>query len=95
MISINAWKRALDSPRCRPCSGPASHAGQPPLRAGTYCEGAEAAPALTSDTLASTPSKPSAPSACTTRPGAPVPAALPAFAGVREASAAGDLEVAA
>jgi len=54
----------------RPRSGPASHAGQPPLRAGTYCDGAEAAPALTRKTVVRIPSSPSAPSACTTRTGA-------------------------
>src|ERR1700722_3005637 len=47
----------------RPCSGPASQPIQPPLRAGTYCEGSPAAPAAVKKTLTTTPSRPSVPSA--------------------------------
>jgi hypothetical protein len=95
MISISAWKRELDRPRPSPRNGPANHAGQPPLRAGTYCEGVEAAPALIRNTLVSTPKRPSAPSARTACAGARVPVVGPWGAGLRGASAAGDLEVAA
>jgi hypothetical protein len=95
MISISVWKRELERPRSNPRSGPASHAGQPPLRAGTYCEGAEAAPALIRNTLVSTPTRPSAPSTPMARPDVRVPRALSWRAGRCGASAAGDLEVAA
>jgi processive 1,2-diacylglycerol beta-glucosyltransferase len=60
-----------------PRSGPAIHADQPPTRAGTYCEGAEEAPAHSSNTLATTPSSPSAPSACTMPAGARAPVLVP------------------
>src|SRR6202453_3019128 len=62
MISVSAWKRAALRPTPRPANGPASQLGQPPLRAGTYCDGPLAAPAATSRTLVNTPSRPSAPS---------------------------------
>jgi hypothetical protein len=45
----------------RPESGPASQLGQPPTRAGTYCVGPPAAPALTRKTVLSTPNSPAAP----------------------------------
>ena len=63
MISISVWKPRCERPMPRPLSGPASQPGQPPLRAGTNCDGADAAPALSRSTLATTPSRPSAPSA--------------------------------
>ena len=57
-----------------PRNGPASHAGQPPVRAGTYCEGVEAAPALTRKTLMRIPSSPSAPTVRTRPAGVLAPA---------------------
>jgi len=63
MTSINAWKPELVMPMPRPRRGPAIHAGQPPLRPGTYTEGADAAPALIMKTLATTPTSPAAPNA--------------------------------
>src|SRR5271155_1769580 len=77
MISISAWKRELGRPTPSPRSGPASQSGQPPLWAGTYCEGAEAAPALIKKTLVRTPTSPSAPNAHTVRLGADGPLARP------------------
>src|ERR1035437_8009750 len=50
-------------PTPRPSNGPAIQLGQPPLRAGTYCEGRLAAPAARRKTLVTMPSRPSAPSA--------------------------------
>src|SRR5664279_2169378 len=77
MISINVWKLPLPRPTLRSCSGPASQPGQPPLRPGTYCEGAPAAPALSRKTVVRTPSRPSAPSARMTPAGARAPAERP------------------
>ena len=50
-------------PTPRPSSGPAIQPGQPPTRAGTYCEGRVAMPAVNRNTVLRTPSRPSAPSA--------------------------------
>jgi hypothetical protein len=78
MISVSVWKRSGVMPTCSPSKGPASQPGQPPLRAGTYCEGVLAAPALSRKTVVNTPSRPSAPSTRSERvevddPLAPVP----------------------
>ncbi len=78
MISMSAWKLPLVMPTPRPSRGPASQLGQPPLRAGTYCEGADATPAVNRKTVVSIPSSPSAPSARTAR----VPLRMPAAASV-------------
>src|SRR5476649_2120113 len=67
MISVSVWKRSGVMLMCSPSKGPASQPGQPPLRAGTYCEGLLAAPAVTRNTVVSTPSRPSAPSARSAR----------------------------
>jgi hypothetical protein len=63
MISISVWKAPVPRVMCRPANGPASHGAQPPLRAGTYCDGSPAAPALVRKTVTTTPSSPSSPSA--------------------------------
>jgi hypothetical protein len=62
MISVSVWKRFGVMPTPRPAKGPATQFGQPPLRAGTYCEGPLAASAVSRKTLVSTPISPSAPS---------------------------------
>ena len=67
MISVSVWKLAEPRPTPRSCHGPASQLGQPPLRAGTYCDGLLAAPAAISRMLVSTASRPSAPSARSAR----------------------------
>jgi hypothetical protein len=95
MTSTSVWKRALESPRPRPRNGPASHAGQPPLRPGTYWEGAEAAPALTRNTLTSTPARPAAPSARSTPTGTLAPAAPGAGRALAPLGAVADMGVAA
>jgi processive 1,2-diacylglycerol beta-glucosyltransferase len=63
MTSVSAWKLLELIPSPKPCRGPYNHAGQPPLRAGTYCVGVPAAPAATPNTLAGTPKSPATPSA--------------------------------
>jgi hypothetical protein len=79
----------------RPLSGPAIHAGQPPERAGTNCDGPEAAPAHSKKTHTTMLTSPSAPSARTTPKGARPPAEPPVSAGVLSASGAGDRGVVA
>src|ERR1017187_3415155 len=61
-------------PTPRPSRGPAIQPGQPPLRPGTYCEGRVAAPAVSRNTVVTTPTRPSTPSAC--NPPEPVPARI-------------------
>jgi len=79
MISVSVWKRFGVRPTPRPSKGPAIHPGQPPLRAGTNCEGLLAAPAASRKAVVSTPSRPSAPSARSALTGirAPVCSTMP------------------
>src|SRR5277367_3355813 len=67
MTSVSVWKRSELRLTPRPSRGPASQLGQPPLRAGTYCDGLLAAPAVMRKTVVSTPSRPSVPSARSAR----------------------------
>jgi processive 1,2-diacylglycerol beta-glucosyltransferase len=62
MTSVSVWKLDEPIPHPRPCRGPANHPGQPPLRPGTYCVGAPAAPAASPSVLATTDTKPAVPS---------------------------------
>jgi hypothetical protein len=66
---ISTSKRLPGSPTCSAESGPASHPGQPPERAGTYSLGAPAAPAASTSAVASTPTSPPAPAARSIRGG--------------------------
>jgi hypothetical protein len=63
MIRMSVWKLLSVMVTPRPCSGPASQFGHPPLRAGTYFEGPLAASAVNRNTVVTTPSSPTAPSA--------------------------------
>ena len=81
MMSMSAWKPPLVIPTPKPSRGPAIQPGQPPLRPGTYGEGAVATPAVSKKTVVTTPSRPSEPSNRTAAVPLRVPVAAPASAG--------------